>query len=120
MFLLVVGLAGCGRHDAAEPSAARAPSHSGDVWETDKASDRKAAPATVLAFVNGLHTVVIDGSDIYAGTTELSTTADTSGGRTVALSNGLAASLVPSGDGIELRFTTGERVSMRKQSRKGK
>lgn len=120
VFLLAIGAAACGKHGDGEASVEKAPSHAGDVWEVDRASDRKAAPATVLAFVNGLHTVVIDGSDVYAGTTRLSTTPDSSGGRAVALSNGLAASLVPGGDGIELRFTSGERVPMRKQARKGK
>jgi hypothetical protein len=120
LFLMALGLAGCGKHGDAGTEVARAPSRSGDVWETDKASDRKEAPATVLAFVNGLHTVVLDGADVYAGNTRLSTTEDTAGGRVIALSNGLAASLVPAGDGLELRFTSGEHVPMRKQTRKGK
>lgn len=121
VFLLAIGLAGCGKHGDARSEAAAAPRHSGDVWETDKADDRKAAPATVLAFVNGLHTVVLDGNDVYAGTTRLSTTADTAGsGRVVTLSNGLSARLVPTGDAMELRFTSGESIPMRKQTRKGK
>jgi hypothetical protein len=117
---MALGLAGCSTRGDAGTEVARAPSHSGDVWETDKATDRKEAPATVLAFVNGLQTVVVDGSDVYAGNTRLSTTEDTAGARVVALSNGLAASLVPAGDGLELRFTSGEHVAMRKQTRRGK
>jgi hypothetical protein len=120
LFLLALGLAGCGKHDDAGTEVARAPSHSGDVWETDKVSERKDAPATVLAFVNGLQAVVVDGSDVYAGNTRLSTTEDTAGARVVALSNGLSATLVPAGDGLELRFTSGEHVAMRKQTRRGK
>jgi hypothetical protein len=120
LFLLALGLAGCGKRGDAGTEVARTPSHSGDVWETDKASDRKEAPATVLAFVNGLHTVVLDGRDVYVGNSRLSATEDTAGGRVVALSNGLSASLVPAGDGLELRFTSGERVPMRKQTRRGK
>jgi hypothetical protein len=120
LFLLAIGVAGCGKHGDAGEAVAKAPSHSGDVWETDKASDRKEAPATVLAFVNGLHTVVLDGSDIYAGTTRFGTSADTGGGRVVALSNGLSARIIPAGDALELRFSTGESVPLRKQSRKGK
>ncbi len=119
--ILVLGAAGCGKHGDSTAEAARAPSHSGDVWETDKAQDRKAAPATVLAFVNGLHTVVVDGDDIYAGTTRLTTTKDSAGdGRVVALSNGLGARLVPAGDAMELRFSSGERLHMRRPSRRGK
>ena len=120
MWLLAIGVAGCGSRGDATAGAARAPSRSGDVWETDKVADRKAAPATVLAFVNGLHTMVLDGSDVYAGTTRLTTTADTAGGRVVALANGLSARLVPAGDAMELRFTSGESIPLRKQTRKGK
>jgi hypothetical protein len=120
-WVLMLGLAvvACGKNgDAA--AVAKAPSHSGDVWETDKASERKEAPATVLAFVNGLHTVVLDGSDVYAGTTRFSTSEDSSGARVVALSNGLSASIVEAGDAKELRFSSGERVPLRKQTRRGK
>jgi hypothetical protein len=120
MVLVALGVAACGKRSDAGTEVARAPSRSGDVWETDKTGDRKDAPATVLAFVNGLHTLVLDGSDVYAGNTRLSTTKDTAGGRMLALSNGLAATLVPAGDGLELRFTSGEHVAMRKQTRRGK
>jgi hypothetical protein len=120
VWVLAIGIVACGKHGDAGASVAKAPSHAGDVWETDKASDRKAAAATVLAFVNGLHTVVLDGNDVYAGTTRFSTSADTAGGRTLALSNGLSASIDPAGDAMELRFSSGERVPLRKQSRKGK
>jgi hypothetical protein len=121
LWVLALGLAGCGKHGDAGSEVARAPSHSGDVWETDKASDRKAAAATVLAFVNGLHTVVVDGGDIYAGTTRLGTTADSADkGRLVTLSNGLTAQLIPQGDAMELHFSSGESVPMRRQTRAGK
>jgi hypothetical protein len=121
LFLIALGVAGCGKGGDATAEAARAPSRSGDVWETDKAADRKAAPATVIAFVNGLHTMVVDGDDIYAGTTRLSTTKDSTGdARVVTLSNGLAARLIRAGDGLELRFTSGESIPMRKQTRRGK
>ena len=120
MVLMALGVAACGKHGDAGTEVARAPSRAGDVWETDKAGDRKEAPATVLAFVNGLQTLVLDGGDVYAGTTRLSTTEDTAGGRVLALSNGLTATLRPAGEGLELRFTSGEHVAMRKQTRRGK
>lgn len=119
LILLVVVLAGCGTRGDAGTEVARAPSHSGEVWEADQLDDRQSAPATVIAFVNGLHVVVLDGSDVYAGTTRLATTAD-SGGRALSLSNGLGARISPAGEGMELRFTTGERMRMRKQKRGGK
>ena len=121
LWILALGVAGCGKHGDAGSEVARAPSRSGDVWETDKVGDRKAAAATVLAFVNGLHTVVIDGGDVYAGTTRLGTTADSAGaGRVVTLSNGLTARLIPAGNAMELHFSSGESVPMRKQTRAGK
>jgi hypothetical protein len=117
--MLAIGIVACGKGgDGA--AVAKAPSHSGDVWETDKVGDRKEAPATVLAFVNGLHTVVLDGGDVYAGTTRYNTSEDSAGGRVVALSNGLSASIVEAGDAKELRFSSGERVPLRKQTRRGK
>lgn len=119
LILLAVVLAGCGKHGDAGTEVARAPSHSGDVWEADQLDDRQSAPATVIAFVNGLHVVVLDGSDVYAGTTRLSTRSD-SGGRALSLSNGLGARITPAGDAMELRFTSGERMTMRKQKRGGK
>lgn len=119
--LILIGMVvtGCGRSGDAGGEVARPPGHSGDVWEADRLDERAAAPATVIAFVNGLHVVVLDGSDVYAGATRLSTTAD-SGGRALALSNGLAAHIVPAGDAMELRFSSGERMTMRKQKRGGK
>lgn len=115
--ILAVGAVGCGRHGDATAEVARAPSHSGDVWETDRTDDRATAPAAVLAFVNGLHVMVLDGSDVYAGTTRLSTTSD-SAGRMVTLANGLGAHIAPTSDGMELRFTSGERVPLRRQQKR--
>ena len=120
VWMLAIGIAACGKNADAGGAVAKAPSHSGDVWETDKVGERKEAPATVLAFVNGLHTVVLDGSDVYAGSTRYNTTADTAGGRDVALSNGLSARIFATGDAMELRFSSGESVPLRKQTRRGK
>jgi hypothetical protein len=118
--LMTLGVIGCGKHSGGDATVAKTPRSAGDVWETDKAADRQSAPATVLAFVNGLHTMVVDGNDVYAGTTRLGTTADSSGARVVVLGNGLTAQLAPAGEGMELRFSSGERVPLRKQARRGK
>lgn len=120
LFVLAAGLAGCGDHRAGDAAVARAPSHGGQVWETDKASDRRAAPATLVAFVNGLHTIVLDGHDVYAGTTRLRASDDSAGALAVPLANGLSARLVSSGDAMELRFSSGESVPLRKQTRREK
>ena len=120
LLLLAVGRAACGEHRASDASVARAPSRGGEVWEADKAGDRRAAPGTLVAFVNGLHTIVLDGHDVYAGTTKLHASDDSAGALSVPLSNGLTARLLPAGDGMELRFSTGESVALRKQARRGK
>jgi 2-methylcitrate dehydratase PrpD len=120
LFVMAVGLVGCGEHRAGESAVARAPSHGGEVWETDKADDRRAAPATLVAFVNGLHTIVLDGHDVYAGSTRLHASDDSAGALAVPLSNGLSARLLQSGDTMELSFSSGESVALRKQTRRSK
>jgi hypothetical protein len=65
-----------------------------------------------VAFVNGVHVMVVDGDQIYAGMTELTTKAGAGGGRTIAFPSGLSADLVPSPQGAELRFSSGERVAV--------
>jgi 2-methylcitrate dehydratase PrpD len=123
LFLMAIGLVGCGDrgdHGAGDAAVARAPSRGGEVWEADKASDRRAAPATLVAFVNGLHTIVLDGHDVYAGTTRLHASDDSAGTLAVPLSNGLTARLLPAGDAMELRFSSGESVALRKQTRRSK
>lgn len=120
LFVLAVGLAGCGEHGAGDAAVTRPPSRGGQVWETDKASDRRVAPATLVAFVNGLHTIVLDGHDVYAGNTRLHASDDSAGALAVPLANGLSARLVSSGDAMELRFSSGESVPLRKQTRREK
>jgi hypothetical protein len=119
-FLIAAGLAACGDRQGGDVSVARAPSRSGQVWEADNAGDSRSASGTVVAFVNGLHTIVLDGHDVYAGTTRLSATTDSAGALAVSLSNGMSARLVPAGDAMEVRFSSGESVALRKQPRRAK
>jgi hypothetical protein len=95
------------------------PSRSGDVWEVDSAADRASAPGAMLAFANGLHVMVIDGDDVYAGMKKLHLGAAAGGGRTLDLGNGETAQLVQTGDAYQLRFSSGETVRMHRQSRAG-
>lgn len=108
-------LIGCGQSGDAGPAIARAPARVGQVWETDRAADRAAAPAALLAFVNGVHVMVLDGNEAFAGMTRLTAERGADGGRTLKLSNGLDARLVPAGETIELRFSSGETIPMRKR-----
>jgi hypothetical protein len=68
-----------------------------------------------LAYVNGLHVMVVDGNRAWAGMTRLEAESGVGGARTLHLDGGLTADLVNAGDGLELRFSTGERVPLRKR-----
>lgn len=97
-------------------SGSQVPPRAGDVWEIDPDAGRPSQPGAVLAYVNGLHVIVLDGNDAYAGMTPLKTEPGPSGGRSIKLSNGSEAVLTPSGEGrANLRFSTGESIGMRKR-----
>jgi len=102
------GCSGSGDASGATPP----PKSSGIVWEVDSASNRATAPGAMVAFANGLHVVVIDGTDIYAGMTKLPTEAAPNGGRVVKLSNGETATFTPSGAELNVTFSSGESVQM--------
>lgn len=105
-------LSACGGAGAGESAAV--PERSGAVWTLDAPATRTTAPAAMLAFAHGLHTVVVDGSDVYAGTTRFRGTRDGAGSTVVDLGNGLTATLTPNGDTLDLVFSTGEQVALRK------
>lgn len=108
---LALALGACGR--GGNSSGTRAPARSGEVWEIDRAAGRPAMPGAVLAYVNGLHLIVVDGNEIYAGMTSLKAEARSDGGRAIKLSNGLEAVLTPAGDDrMRLSFSTGEAVDL--------
>jgi hypothetical protein len=113
--MLMLGCSGAGDSRA----VATPPSRSGVVWEVDSAADRAAAPGAMLAFANGLHVMVIDGDDVYAGMKKLHLQPSPDGGRTIDLGGGETARLVQSGEGYELHFSSGETVRLRKQDRNG-
>jgi len=93
----------------------RAPATAGDVWEIDHADDHAGAPGALLAYVNGVHLMVLDGDAAFAGMTPLSVLSKSGGGRFLHLSPSLEAELAPTPDGMELRFSTGETVPMRRK-----
>ncbi len=97
-------------------SGSQVPPRAGDVWEIDPDAGRPSQPGAVLAYVNGLHVIVLDGGDAYAGMTAMKTGPGPNGGLSIKLSNGLEAVLTPSGEGrADLRFSTGESIGMRKR-----
>src|SRR5262245_51235777 len=98
-------LAACGGGGGGEGGSATAPpSGSGEVWAVQNPDDRAATAGSIVAFVNGIHVMVVDGGQIYAGMTELTTKDGAGGGRTIAFPSGLSADLVPAANGAELRF----------------
>lgn len=114
---LLLVLAACGGEGGGEePAISRAPERAGEVWEVDRADDRAAAEAALLAYVNGLHVMVLEDDDAFAGMTKLRLANREGGGRTISLANGGTAELVPTGDALELRFANGPLVPLRRQA----
>lgn len=112
---VLLALGGCAGADGRVATAERAPARAGDVWELDAADDRRTAPAALLAYVSGLHVLVLDGDDVYAGMTHLQGTRGRDGARLFRLANDLDAQLVPVDDRLELRFSSGEVTTLHRQ-----
>jgi hypothetical protein len=117
---LALPLAACSGGDVSRNGTVSVPARAGDVWEADRAEDRVNAAASLVAFVNGLHVVVVDGDDVYAGTTRHRASTGDEGARALSLVHGLRAELVPVGEVLELRFSSGETLPMRRQPERGK
>jgi hypothetical protein len=113
---LLASAAACSGGGGAAGPAAEVPSSGGTVLVMDGGT-RTTAPAALLGFVYGLHTIVLDGDRIFAGMSRLETTEAAGGGHVITLSDGLTAQLVPAGDGFELRFSTGEAIALHRQHR---
>ena len=106
-------LAGCGGGGGEPGSTAPPPSRAGEVWEVQTSEDRAYIPGSIVAFVNGVHVMVVDGDRVYAGMTPLATASGANGTKTITFSSGLTAEMVPSAQGAEMRFSSGERVPLR-------
>jgi hypothetical protein len=111
---VAAALVACGGGDGTAETS-RAPERAGEVWEVDRVDERAAAEGALLAYVSGLHVVILDDDDAFAGMTRLRLTDRDGGGRRLTLANGGGAELVPAGEGLELRFPDGQRVPMRRQ-----
>src|SRR5262245_16266196 len=107
-------LAGCSGGGGGEPgSTAPPPSRAGQVWEVQASADRAYVPGSIVAFVNGVHVMVVDDDRVYAGMTPLATASGSNGAKTITFASGLTAEMVPSAQGAEMRFSSGERVPVR-------
>ena len=112
--LLLGAAAACGG-GASDDAPAAAPARSGDVWEVTPTSyDRAGAKGELLAFVSGTHVVLVDGNDTYAGMRLTRGGKAPDGGQPLAAAGGIEATLAPAGDSMQLRFASGETLSMRR------
>ena len=112
--VLLATSAGCGK-SGGSAEVATAPATSGDVWQIDYEAERSAMPGAVLAYLHGLHVIVLDGKEAFAGMTRLEAESRPDGARVFKLAGGLQATLAPVGqDRLELSFSSGETVAMRK------
>lgn len=109
--LVLFVVAGCGGGEPGAPSTP--PARSGDVWAVPGPDDRAQVPGAVVAFVNGVHVFVLDGDRVFAGMSELAAATGANGTRVITFASGLSADLVPAADGMEMRFSSGERVVLR-------
>jgi hypothetical protein len=72
-------------------------------------------PGAIVAFVNGVHVMVVDDDRVFAGMTPLESKSGSGGARTITFASGLSAEMVPSAQGAEMRFSSGERVPVRER-----
>jgi hypothetical protein len=113
--LLLAAAGACGG-GASDDAAAPAPSRSGDVWAVEgSVGDRARAKGELLAFVSGTHALVVDGNDTYAGMRLTRGGKAPDGGQPLAPAGGIEATLAPAGDSLQLRFASGETLSLRKR-----
>lgn len=108
----------CGGGRPDPDAAVNPPSGAGTVLVMDDGA-QAGAPAALMGFVHGLHIIVLDGDEVFAGMRRLEASGAAHGVRALALGEDLAAELVPAGDAFELRFSTGESVRLRPSDRAG-
>jgi hypothetical protein len=114
--MAALGAIACGGTETSTPGAVTSlPARSGNVWEIQAPDERTAVSGSIVAFVNGVHVMVIDGDRIYAGMTELTAKGGPAGAQTISFPSGLSADMVRGGQGTELRFSSGERVTVRER-----
>ena len=113
--LLVIAATACAR--AKTPDVAvSVPRRSGDVWELDSVSSRSTAAASLLAFVTGTHVLLVDGDATYAGMRVTAGGQAPDGAQPLALSSGIGATLAPRGEVMQLRFSSGEVLALRRRA----
>jgi hypothetical protein len=115
MVLLAAWAQACGGASGNAGGPTRAPTKAGDVWIIANPDDPASAPAAVLAYVNGLHSFVLDGNAAYLGMTRLAARKGENGARVIAVPGAGEVQIRAAGDSLELRFPGGETVPLQKQ-----
>lgn len=115
--VLLSAVTGCSNGSGAVVVAV--PARGGDVWELDSVSDRQRARAELLAFVSGTHVLVVDGDETFAGLQHTEGGKAPDGGQPLTLVGGIDATLAPSGRAMQLRFSSGEVLALRKRADRG-
>ena len=112
---MAIAANGC-QHRSGRDVADSVPRRAGEVWELDFA-DSTASAAALLAFVSGTLVLVVDGEETYAGMRVTDGGQAPDGGQPLALAgSGIAATLATAGAALQLRFATGEVLSLRRRS----
>jgi hypothetical protein len=109
------GPAGEGESPAARP--AETPARAGEAWELADAGVADApSPAVVAAFVEGLHSLVLDGDRLYAGSVRHDGVRQDDGSLSFSLSGGLQARLVKDGEAYLLHLGDGEPARLQRRA----
>ncbi|HEY8327042.1 MAG TPA: hypothetical protein VIO59_01165 [Rhodanobacter sp.] len=93
------------------------PSRAGEAWElADAAVGQAPSPAAVAAFVEGLHSIVLDGDRVYAGSVRRQGDRQGDGSLVLALAGGGQARLVRDGDGYALDMGDGAAARLQRRA----
>ena len=112
--LVAAANAGCS-HDAGSRLAISEPRRAGEVWEVDSAASQSSGAAALLAFVSGTQVLLVDGATTYAGMRVTDGGQAPDGGQPLVLSDGIRATLAPRDGGMQLRFSSGEVLALRRR-----
>jgi len=105
-------LSACGGGDGAPGGApASTPARGGDLLAIPAEASRESDEAAVLAFVHGLHVMVVDGGNAFVGQSRLAGSRGEAG-QVFDLGGGLSATLARAGEAWQLTFSNGTSVPM--------
>jgi len=100
-----------GRVARVETDAPRTPARGGDLLAIPAEASRESDEAAVLAFVHGLHVMVVDGGNAFVGQSRLAGSRGEAG-QVFDLGGGLSATLARAGEAWQLTFSNGTSVPM--------